>query len=130
MALNRYSPQKQLDQLIQLLDDRIADDRKINLRISDKGYNLNCGRTRRSVMIRAANKEHHLAYEFSDGSTSWMQDVICVWPWDNPEVGAHCINKWFAVDDGFLFNVPVNGEIAAHSVSRVEGKQVRGPVKG
>ena len=129
MALNRFVPQKHLDEVIKALDERIEDDRQITLRISDKGYHLDCADSRRFVMVRPAIMDNHLAFEFGDGSTSWTQNVIAVWPGDNPDLGAHCIDKWFAVDEGFLFNVQTNGEIPAHSISRIDGKQVRGPIK-
>lgn len=129
MALNRYAIQERLDDVIKALDELIADDRHIDLRITGGGFHLKCFRTRREVTIAPARRDECLVFEFADGSISWMQNVIAILPGNNPDLGAHCVDKWFAVDDGFLFNVPKNGDIPAHSVSRTEGKHARGPVK-
>jgi hypothetical protein len=117
--------------VLDAFNKRLLDNENISYFITDRGYKFTSDLDRRFISVSPATKSGHVVFEFGDSEVSWVHNVLCVWGIDTTaESIASRMHSWFFQDDGFMFNVPVNGELPAHSVSRLKGMHSRGPVKG
>jgi hypothetical protein len=130
MPLNCTPVQKLYEEVIASFNKRLIENDSISYYITDRGYKFISDLDRRCVSMTPANQLGKVVFEFADGEASWVHNILCVWGMDEPaERIADRMHMWFFQDDGFMFNVPKNGELVAHSVSRLKGMHSRGPVK-
>lgn len=129
MGLNCTPVQQQYEMVIAAFNKLLPGEEGIHYHIVDHGYKFLSEHNRRTVHMTPATKRGCVVFEFSDSTESWVHNIMARWEDGNCEVIAQHLHDWFFKENGFLFNVPVNGELPAHSVTRLNGKHSRGPVK-